>query len=606
MIVGVSVRPPALEEFSDVGEDFYPEFEDPTAATGVRVASYNPDAAKTDLFEVRRNADGGWTIPSVYDYPADGEDRLAKTASSIIGIKRAGYIPASPEDFGRYGVIDPLDPAADTEGRGSRITLLEGDDTLVDYIIGKAKDDEATGEKLYYVRKPDENRVYQASLDIDLSTKFSDWIEPDLLQIGVSDIREIRIDRYQIDEETMRVNEGDKVLLTRDSPTDDWTAADLKEGETVNTSAVSGTVTALDDLEIVGVRPKPEMLTASLKKDTSQRFSQFDQIQMQADLERRGFFLDPQGGLVSNEGELAVGTREGLLYVLRFGELFTGSEAVLIGAESEPETDDTEDAADETAEGDGEESSEDDGTVRGRYVFITVQTAEDLLEQPGEPPVKPEPPAEDEATEADEQAESEGEDAEADESSDDAGAEPTAEEKAAAAKAEYDAAVKQYEADLADYERKKERYAEAVKKAEERAEELQERFADWYYVISADTFDRLSLSRDALIEPAPAELPTADAAGEEMTEGADLDPPALPTSDGVKEMVEELTEGKDAGEGSDKGEAKAGPTEADPAAVEAKPSPDAETKSEPAGDPPSEEPSSEEPPAEAPPSEESP
>lgn len=63
---------------------------------------------------------------------------------------------------------------------------------------------------------------------------------------------------------------------------------------------------------------------------------------------------------------------------------------------------------------------------------------------------------------------------------------------------EYEEALKKYKADLKIYEDK-------VKSGKEQVAKLNQRFADWYYVISADSFEKIHVSRKDLVkEKAPA------------------------------------------------------------------------------------------------------
>ena len=60
----------------EIGTPFFPEFDDPLAATALQVASFDEDAARLAVFKVEENG-GIWRIPSHHNYPADGEQRLA-------------------------------------------------------------------------------------------------------------------------------------------------------------------------------------------------------------------------------------------------------------------------------------------------------------------------------------------------------------------------------------------------------------------------------------------------------------------------------------------------------------------------------------------------
>ena len=72
------------------------------------------------------------------------------------------------------------------EGIGKRITIGgHNEATLASYIVGK-KNEDSTNQ--YFVRHPDEAETYIAELDINLTTKFSDWVNTDLLEITDGDI----------------------------------------------------------------------------------------------------------------------------------------------------------------------------------------------------------------------------------------------------------------------------------------------------------------------------------------------------------------------------------------------------------------------------------
>ena len=145
------------------------------------------------------NQDGIWTIPSHNDYPADGADRLARTAAGVIGITRDDFRSDNVADHEALGVLDPLDEAATgLTGRGTRVTLRgDNDVALADFIIGHELEDRPG---FRFVRLPDQKRVYAARMEIDLSTSFADWIEKDLLLVERTDIDQVVLYDYSIDE----------------------------------------------------------------------------------------------------------------------------------------------------------------------------------------------------------------------------------------------------------------------------------------------------------------------------------------------------------------------------------------------------------------------
>ena len=170
------------DAFSDLGEEFFPNFKDPNAARTLEVIEFDEETGSARPFKVTFQG-GRWTIPSHYDYPADGKDRLAETAASMIGITKDDFRTDNVADFAACGVIDPLDESVvELSGRGKRVTIRgDNDVVLADLIIGKSYDDR---KNFHLVRVPGQKRVYGSLIDVDISTKFSDWIESDLLKIG--------------------------------------------------------------------------------------------------------------------------------------------------------------------------------------------------------------------------------------------------------------------------------------------------------------------------------------------------------------------------------------------------------------------------------------
>ena len=375
--------PAKVDWSADIGQDFFPEFQDPNKATSLRVATFDKDASKTSEFSVE-SKNGKWLIPSHSDYPADGKDRLKNTAASVIGVKRGTLAGKSKAAHKEHHLLDPLDKDLnETEGRGDRITLKDGDKPLVDFIIGKKSSGPGNS---YYIRRADEDRFYISQLKIELSTKFADWIEPDLLDLKKDEIKEITIDRYSVDEAQGVINPGVRSFLSRDSATADWAVNGIDTTtKKPKTSVINAMLGSFDDLKIVGVRPKPKGLSASLAGDDTIPLGPADRI----DLQNRGFFYHPKRGLVSNEGDMIVSTFDGVSYVLRFGEVFTGTD-IEVEAGSSPET-----AKKASADGkkDGEDAAPldqpDSTSKKNRFVFITAQFDEAAL---GKPPVKPKEP----------------------------------------------------------------------------------------------------------------------------------------------------------------------------------------------------------------------
>ena len=302
-VVEPETRTPEI--FADQGEVFFPRLTDPLAAKALEVVEYDEATATARPFKVEFKR-GRWTIPSHNNYPADAKERLAKTAAALVDLKRDQVRSDLAEDQIKYGVIDPLDQKVTSlQGRGKRVTLRdEQGGVLADLILGLPVKDKA-GYR--YVRLPGQKRTYAVKTEADPSARFEDWIESDLLKVSAAQIKKITIHHYSINEQLGRLENVENIAITRDDAT--W-----------KSPRVQAMVGALTRLKIVGVRPKPPNMTADLKATGSFQMS----LESMMSLRQKGFFLTPDGRLLSNEGELLVETNDGVVYALRFGEILTG------------------------------------------------------------------------------------------------------------------------------------------------------------------------------------------------------------------------------------------------------------------------------------------
>jgi len=152
-------------------------------------------------------------------------------------------------------------------------------------------------------------------------------------------------------------------------------------------------------------------------------------------LQSKGFYLTREGDLKSNEGELQVHAADGVVYTLRFGEVLYGSG---LGATA------------------GGEESQKAGAAENRYLFITTDFDPSQLPEPNKPAgtaflTKPDSLWTD-----------------------------------------------------ADREQKRlldahESWKQGIERGRKHSDDLNTRFADWYYVISAASFDKLHLTRKDLV-----------------------------------------------------------------------------------------------------------
>lgn len=323
----------------------------------------------------------------------------------------------------------------------------------------------------------------------------------------------------------------------------------LAEDEELNSQKLNDLKTALDDLKIVDVRRKPAGLTADLRAGEKL----LENEEALQSLLVRGFRAIPEQNaegetvvqIYSNEGETHCGTKDGVEYILRFGRI-----AGATGESGEKDTAEGEDAKEKVAgeAADAKSGDSDKGTGANRFIMVAARFNEELIPKPELQPLPGESAAE-EAKPADSKAddakakktsrvESSLADAEgllaqagaakasgkgnakakADEKAKDAGKTKTADKKSddkpktndkasaaeekpsdekPAAKPKSDPETERIKK---ENERKQKEYDDKVKKGEEKVKDLSDRFADWYYVISDKTYQKIHLSREDIVK----------------------------------------------------------------------------------------------------------
>ena len=494
-------------------------------AKSLKIVKYNEETATLSEFEVAEQ-DGVWTIPSVGGYPADAIKQMAEASTTVMDREILSLVSQSAADHQKFGVVEPsanLDPGQ--IGVGTRVTLAKGDGSaLVDLIIGKEVKD---SDNQHYVRRTTQDVVFITEIDPNsLTTKFEDWIEDDLLKLNTFDLAKIQIKDYTSElfqrglQIGLSIDQRSELTLGYDDSESAWTAQkllafnqDTKSFETftlgsneqLNNEVLNELKDALADLRIIDVEQKPEGLSSDLKAGEDFLSNQASQLSLM----RRGFA--PTTGesgapeILSTEGELVCTLNNGVEYVLRFGNL-------------------RDDESSEDSVASAELKSEESKDLN-RYLFVMAQFNSTAITPP-ELEVVPElPEASEESSEDSTNQET------ADEGSED---ESVASDPLAQLKADREAIIQRNERALDEFEQK-------IETAKQRVEVLNERFGDWYYVVSNDVFKKMRLGREDVItksdaspEQSPAEPGTA--AGPFGSPGGAV--PGLPNLSGLGNLEE--------------------------------------------------------------------
>ncbi|MCC7086242.1 MAG: DUF4340 domain-containing protein [Pirellulales bacterium] len=592
-VAGIVTRPqpPKPPANSQVGEALFPKLaKDPLAANRMRIVTYDDAAGKAREFEVAQ-VNNIWSLPSHKNYPADAKDQMAAAATALVDVRVDGIASENPEDQALYGVVEP-DPTKDQAGQKGLGKLVVLDDKsnkpLARIIIGKeyttkGKDEfgSAASSKMRYVRIPGQNVIYRVALASDkFSSKFEDWIETDLLKLNAWDITNVDLRDYSVQEGiapdgrivSMLRQRANIDLGLKDSKWQLDKLVEFKDGKPVeeklqddqelNSTKLNELKTALDDLKIVNVERKPARMSANMK--AGQEF--MNDFEALSDLAERGFMParvgDNEFDIKSKDGEAIVGMKDGVEYVLRFGDIA----GVDSGSDEKSAEPDEAKASDAKSNDKQEESSnkkkQDDlnhssdvlkvaekkGATVNRYVMVMARFNADLLSKPQLEPVPeikvaPEKkeaadktdPATKDAAKTDaansnaaktdpakpdsanpEASKSEAAEANAEKKPNESNAIDAQTDDAAKTDETKKAEAKNPEDDLEAQEahrekiekenkRKQDEYDDKVKKGEERVKELNGRFADWYYVISDATYRKIHLGIDDIIVKKPKE-----------------------------------------------------------------------------------------------------
>lgn len=507
---------------SRMGQALFATF-DSTEATGIEIVEIDEEELEAKSIEVVKT-EKGWFIRRAGrpDYPANADNQVKDVSSILFGLSildTASEVAGEHKDF---GVLDPSKAQAGDKGVGKMISLKNSSGSnLAQLIIGRAVD--GLGN-VHYVRKPAENNVFTAELQNvnDVTTKFVDWVEKDFLDLDKFKIKRVTLDNYEVNLAQGQLNRSTPPFVL-DYDNSEWklSGTALSDKEELNKDRLDEMRDSFDDLEIIDVERKPEILINNLKQG-NEFFSNLKDAKNQAvvqSLQQKGFYTvavkNPAGEVfpkvVSNKGEILVGMEDGVEYVLRFGETYRGAEN------------------DENATGDS------------RYIYAFAQLNENLIDPPAletvpEPLTEPVPEA-NASTPSDSNA-TDGEKGDKGEKGEatppksigeslpklDEGNKPPAltppgpppnftppsappsappELKDAPPltfgqkKANRDAEIARIQASNANKQRE---FREKVKKAQERVKELNENLAGWYYVISNDVYDKIRLDREDFVK----------------------------------------------------------------------------------------------------------
>ncbi len=464
-------NPVGVAPSEELGQPLFPDFKDSSAARVLEIINANEELGTRSDLKVSL-VDGLWVLPTHGNYPADAANKIRDAATELVGLTIVGVASDLIREHGMYGVVEPSEANVEKaeEGLGT-LVVLQGPNgqSLVKMIVGKKDQRDETQR---FVRVQGRDRVYVVKFDLEkLPTHFEDWINRDLLDLNPLNVESLTIKDYTATQKN-DLRSGRVVVaydrrfdLTVRYENSKWAldefvqykngkpvADKLLDTEELNQEAFNALKSALDEMQIIDVDRKPEGLGADLRADAS--FLK-NAAGMESLIEK-GFSPVSRPGqkdveILAANGDAIVGLNDGVEYVLRFGGV----------------------AMDATG-----------GGALNRYVLITARVSPKILAPPQLEVLPPLPEEEKKSADAaDENTDADNDDAENDD----------AEGQRSAAELERERIEK-------ENQRKQDDYDEKLKAAQEHVRQLNERFADWYYVVSEDTFKKIHLGRSDVLK----------------------------------------------------------------------------------------------------------
>lgn len=328
-----SRKAPPVDADDVRGEPLFPRFDDPLAVASLEIVARSPDADRPQRILLARTR-SLWTVRSHHDFPANVKDRLAEAVTGLMRLTVLDAPSADAADHALYGVVDPDDgvAAGAADGVGVRVTIQDAEGrTLLALVLGKSVRDQA---ELRYVRRAGQVPVYVVQAKTDrLSADLADWIDRDLLRLDPRDISRVEIADYSVDAARSRLIHRSQMTFEHHDAGPAWRLVDWREflqgtfrakslgqNEELNAAKLDALRAALAELTIVDVEGKPAALAAGLRAEAVH----LDQESVTS-MAARGFFAVMKAGereeLLAKEGEVRLRMKDGVVYVLRFGEI---------------------------------------------------------------------------------------------------------------------------------------------------------------------------------------------------------------------------------------------------------------------------------------------
>ena len=438
---GLAKIKPELDQLSDVidrGQSAAVRMED-AVKTGLDDVSVQQVEPLIELARSKLDEDEINNIIRIVTVYSEGDDSDIRPGELIDLQARLNALA------GAFNQIDNYFDLNKQIGFGTLISITDEKNNEFSLIIGEEvgenqSSDGTVGAALHLVRIPGEDAVFVAEIDVDtFTTEFTDWINDDLLDLDSIDVRQLSIHDYtsfKRTESSLGITERLQVQIDWNVEEGIWSLSQMLEFLGNDQVPVETVLNIDEELNADRLNTLQDAIDNLKISDVRRK-----PAGLGADLKINSRIFDPESRVdLERRGFFLVNARDGSgdqELLCANGELHISTEQGI-----------------KYLLRFGSEVADGDEILR--HMFVTTRLDKQLLPEP-ELADLPDVDPDDELTQ---QA--------------------------------YDAVKRNNDLLIEDH-------AQRIKDAEERVEDLNSRFADWYYLISEYTYNRLHLSKTDLI-----------------------------------------------------------------------------------------------------------
>ena len=438
---GLAKIKPELDQLSDVidrGQSAAVRMED-AVNTGLDDVSVQQVQPLIELAKSKLDEDAINNIIRIVTGYSEGDDADIRPGELIDLEARLNALA------GAFNQIDNYFDLNKQIGFGTLISITDEKNNEFSLIIGEEvgenqSSDGTVGAALHLVRIPGEDAVFVAEIDVDtFTTEFTDWINDDLLDLDSIDVRQLSIHDYtsfKRTESSLGITERLQVQIDWNVEEGIWSLSQMLEFLGNDQVPVETVLNIDEELNADRLNTLQDAIDSLKISDVRRK-----PAGLGADLKINSRIFDPESRVdLERRGFFLVNARDGSgdqELLCANGELHISTEQGI-----------------KYLLRFGSEVADGDEILR--HMFVTTRLDKQLLPEP-ELADLPDVDPDDELTQ---QA--------------------------------YDAVKRNNDLLIEDH-------AQRIKDAEERVEDLNSRFADWYYLISEYTYNRLHLSKTDLI-----------------------------------------------------------------------------------------------------------